>query len=266
VLYTTLPSGGKWYKTPVAYESEGEVAVYPTTAGDEILLKTPDALLNGVAIATMIKSCVPGIGDPWDAPTFDIDKLLVASRIASHGQMMEMAVVCPQCKEFNDYDADLSIMLDSFPTTVALDAPIEFKDIKIFVKPMTYKIATSINLLQFNNEKTLIGLREKDDQNAELHNELVTMSKHLAIVSMASCIERILMADGTVVDQYEFIKEFVTNADKHTYDQIKAGIDEKFAATQKVTDFDVVCQEEKCKCEFKVPFSFDTSNFFVFGS
>ena len=66
-LYTSLPSGTSYYSSDqVEFTESGEVAVYPMTLSDEILLKNPDALLNGEAIASVISNCVPGVKKPKD--------------------------------------------------------------------------------------------------------------------------------------------------------------------------------------------------------
>ena len=60
--YIKLPSGYKYYPADSIEVSEsGEIAVYPMTAKDELLFKTPDALLNGEATVSVIQSCVPAI-------------------------------------------------------------------------------------------------------------------------------------------------------------------------------------------------------------
>jgi len=57
-IYLKLPSEGKYYpQGSVDIPVNGEVAVYPMTAVDEITTKTPDALFNGSAVVEIIKSC-----------------------------------------------------------------------------------------------------------------------------------------------------------------------------------------------------------------
>ena len=61
-LYTGLPSGGKFYGDDVLeMPTSGEVPVFPMTAKDEIMLKNPDALLNGEAVASVLMCCIPAI-------------------------------------------------------------------------------------------------------------------------------------------------------------------------------------------------------------
>ena len=80
-LHVRLPSGGKYYP-PGALDlpESGEVAIYPLTAKDELLLKTPDSLMNGTATADVIKSCVPAIKNPWYMPSLDVDALRTVAK------------------------------------------------------------------------------------------------------------------------------------------------------------------------------------------
>ena len=99
-VYLRLPSGGKWYQEGTLDVSEdGQYAVYAMTAKDELMYKTPDALMNGAATTEVIKSCIPAIREPWKMPTLDVDACLVAIRIATYGENMEITTTCPACKE-----------------------------------------------------------------------------------------------------------------------------------------------------------------------
>ena len=51
-LYVKLPSGGQFNnKEALDMPENGELAIFPMTAKDELLMKNPDALLNGDAVA-----------------------------------------------------------------------------------------------------------------------------------------------------------------------------------------------------------------------
>ena len=77
-IYLKLPSGGEGYEPEVLSMSEtGELPIYPMTAIDEITVRTPDALYNGLAIVELIKSCMPDIKDPWAINSNDLDAILV---------------------------------------------------------------------------------------------------------------------------------------------------------------------------------------------
>jgi len=59
-LYTGLPTDGKFYDEGVVeWPETGELAVFPMTAKDEMIMKNPDALLNGEAVAQVFPDSGP---------------------------------------------------------------------------------------------------------------------------------------------------------------------------------------------------------------
>ena len=98
-LYLKLPSGGQyWPEGSLDLPENGEVAVYPMTAKDELVLKTPDALINGESTATMISSCIPNIKNAYDTPSLDLDAILIAVRIATYGEKLTITAPVPNSK------------------------------------------------------------------------------------------------------------------------------------------------------------------------
>ena len=112
-VYMRLPSQGKFYtQGGLDRSSTGDYAVYAMTAKDELMFKTPDALLSGQSTVEVIKSCIPAITDPWSMPSIDLDASLVAIRIATYGENMEVVANCPKCDEENNYDINLVSWLE----------------------------------------------------------------------------------------------------------------------------------------------------------
>ena len=113
-VFITLPSKGKYYKEgTIDLPPNGEIGIFPMTARDELMMKTPDALLNGSSTAEVIKSCVPAIIDPWSIPSLDMDAILVGIRIATYGPELELTTKCPECQETNDFSPFLVPMIKS---------------------------------------------------------------------------------------------------------------------------------------------------------
>ena len=102
-LYVNLPSGGK-FNDIGEKASNGEIPVYAMTAKDEIVMRNPDALLNGDAVIQIIKSCAPEIHDTRNLPVCDVDILLIAIRMATHGSVLETKLISPHSKKEGDYD------------------------------------------------------------------------------------------------------------------------------------------------------------------
>ena len=96
-IYIKLPSEGHyWPSNALEKTQNGEYPVYAMTAKDEITFKTPDALLNGQATVDVIQSCIPNIKDAWQTPSIDLDAILVAIRMASFGEKIDMSAQVPE--------------------------------------------------------------------------------------------------------------------------------------------------------------------------
>ena len=87
-----LPSGGLFYEPGVLSEKvmDGEIYVYPMTAMDEIVLKTPDLLFSGQAIPQVFGRCIPDVLQAGKLLAKDVDFLLIALRKVSYGPQMEL--------------------------------------------------------------------------------------------------------------------------------------------------------------------------------
>ena len=96
-LYISLPSGGAFYEPgTVKFDRGEELAVYPMTAQDEMITRSPDALLNGDAVYKVIASCVPGILQPMDLTAKDAQALMIAIRCTTYGEDQEIDQTCAE--------------------------------------------------------------------------------------------------------------------------------------------------------------------------
>ena len=98
-IYITLPSKGEYYPPDtLTFNENKEIAVYPMTAKDEIVMKTPDALLTGQSTVDVIQSCIPAIKDAWQMPSIDCDAALMTIRMATYGNKMTVPITVPGTK------------------------------------------------------------------------------------------------------------------------------------------------------------------------
>ncbi len=112
-IWLKLPSEGKFYsKGAIDISANGTYPVYAMTAKDELMFKTPDALLSGESTVQVIKSCIPAIMDPWKMPSIDLDVCLIAIRIATYGETMELHSTCPHCNSENEFEMNLTAWLE----------------------------------------------------------------------------------------------------------------------------------------------------------
>lgn len=264
-IYLKLPSKGNFYPQSTLDKSEtGEYPVYSMNAKDELMLKTPDALLNGQSTVDVIKSCIPSIQDPWKMPSIDIDASLVAIRIATYGENMDVATNCPHCNEDNTYSINLVKYLENlaefqFDNTVKIDPLI------VYVRPYQYKEMTETALKTLEYQKifqTINSDELSDEEKLDKFGKSFSKLTALTVDIIAKCIEKISSPDGDCTDQ-EQIREFLHNAPKEIFNKINDHVQE----LKRKIDFPpqtVSCNS--CTKEFLMPISMDQSNFFAVRS
>jgi hypothetical protein len=264
-LYIKLPSHGKFYSDGSLDTSEiDEYAVYAMTAKDELMFKTPDALMNGQATVEVIKSCVPSIKNPWSMPSIDIDAVLIAIRIATYGENMEFTSSCPKCSNFNDMVFNLTNYLN-ITNDFEYDDLIEVGPLKIYIRPYTYKEISKQAIRTLEQQK-IIGIvnddRLSDEEKIEQFGESFVKLTEMTVGVIAGCVYKIETPEGSVEDAL-LIKEFVENSDKETFNAINSRISEmkdRIALKSQT----ITCQE--CSHEYDIEITMDQANFFAVGS
>lgn len=267
-LYIKLPSSGNFYPPGVLDVTEtGEYPVFAMTAKDELIMKTPDALLNGQATVDVIQSCFPNITNAWMVPSIDLDAILVAIRLATYGEKIELNVNIPVINETRAYELDLRTVLDKL-LNAAYDNEIQVNsDITAYIRPLTYKefTQTAIKTLE---EQRIFSIVNDDSIDDQKKIEIFTASfKKLTDINVdivSQSLIRIVTPDGETTDK-AFIKEFMDNADKDFFKAIMDHLEiqkNKFSiANQQVftTEED---QAAGAPASIDVPISLDAASFF----
>jgi hypothetical protein len=264
-IYVRLPSKGEFY-TPGSLDvsENGEYPVYAMTAKDELLFKTPDALLNGTSTVELIKSCIPAILNPWVMPNIDLDFALIAIRIATYGDKMEVGANCPHCNADNSYDMDLTAWFNVFNQFVyEKDIPID--QLTVHVRPYTYKEVTKTALKSMEQQRIFQVINDdslSDEQKLEKFGASFLKLTELTVDIIADCITSIDAPDGSVTDK-DMIKDFIANCSKDVFQRIQDHVVQmkeriEFKAQS------VTCGE--CDQQFSLPITMDQSNFFAVKS
>jgi len=267
-IHFKLPSGGRyWEENSLDLPVTGEIPVYPMTAGDEVTLKTPDALMNGSGVVTTIQSCCPNIRDAWKMPSIDVDAVLIAIRIASYGQAMSISAKCPHCDEEHDYDADLSIAISGIKCP-DFDTPVDFEELKIKLQPQQYFNVTRSNLVNFEEQRMMTAIADAnltDDVRGARLKESMRKILELNDALLVSSTEYIETEDGVRVKDADHIMEFYKNAEAKVSKDIEArlGTIQQEAA---IPPFKLKCTADNCGKAFEVPMEFDYARFFARGS
>lgn len=265
-VYIKLPSNGRYWGTnSLDLPVTGEIPVFPMTNADEITLKTPDALMNGTSIVSVIQSCCPNITDAWNMPTTDVDTILMSIRIASYGPSMTVTAKCPKCGEEHDYDIELQSVLSGvkFPN---YDQTVNYHGLKIKLRPQKYFGATQSNIVQYEEQRIAQALSNTDisdeERNVRLKQSMIKLLD-LNEQVLVDSTEYIETEDGTLVDDPAFIKEFYKNADGAvTRDVEKRLLDISTEGALPLTNLSCT----SCQHEYSVPMEFDYSSFFAQGS
>jgi hypothetical protein len=259
-IYLSLPSQGKFYPPGAINGDPANLPVFGMSAMDEILFKTPDALFNGEATVNVIKSCIPGIVQPWVMPQIDVDACLVAIRIATYGQTLETTFKCSNCKEENKFDLDLSRTLEYF-LNLEYETEIIIGPLLVTVRPLNYKEVTEINIKTFSLRKQLYqaaGTDSDEERNKQL-NEIYQKIAEMTSLGFKKAIASVESDDNQVTDQ-SMIEEWIKNSDKEFFDKIKSHL-ETLADKWKLQPQKVKCSE--CETENTVSMGMDNSDFFV---
>jgi hypothetical protein len=234
------------------------------TAKDEITMKTPDALMNGQAIVDVIQSCIPGIKDAWACPSIDMEMILAAIRIASYGEGLELSTSCPCEKKARlEYSIDLRSVID-FLSNIQFDSVLLLKNgLKLNLKPLNYREISKAQIKTWEQQRIfdIVNNDKFSDEEKQKHfNESFSKLTDITIETLTGMIANIETTD-TVVDNKEFIMEFINNSDREIFSELEGRIDD---IKQKITlkPMKVRCTEEGCDREFELPISLDQSNFF----
>ena len=267
-IYITLPSAQFYPEGILEVGATGEIPVYPMTAKDDIAIKTPDALISGEAVVQVISSCIPSITDPWQMPATDVDFALIAIRIASFGEEMELEYTCTNeaCAEefrvgvnLNQYIEHLGNINISYETTL-----INYGDIKIHIKPLTYFDLSIIQRRSFEEQRAMEAASQmeelSEEERQQAYQKILNNLTELNISSITSGVQGIELPDGELVTNKEEIIDFVNNTSVKLYRKITDAI----TTIRETTDLEPVESEcPECKNVMQVPLLFDYANFFV---
>ena len=267
-IYVRLPSGGQyWEPNSIDVPENEEFPVYSMTAQDELALKIPDALMNGQAVVDVIQHCMPNIKNAWACPNLDLDVILIAIRIATYGEKMNVPLVI---KEFEaDYSLDLRMLLDQLNSQITWDPIVPISDdLTLYVKPINYRVMSSSAIQTFETQK-LIQLAANDsipdEQKLETFKDSFAKLNQLTVGVINNSVYQVDSSAGQVTNS-QHIQEFMNNVDKSTFGKVKDHID-RLREINSIKPLSIpVTDEMRAQGvetdTIEYPISFDPSNFF----
>ena len=265
-----LPSKARYYAADVVEKTTtGEHPVLPMTAMDELAFRTPDSMMNGQATVDVIRSCIPTILDPWQLVNYDIDTVLIAIRIASYGETMDVTSGVPGTNESATHTVNLPQMLEQLRNIEVTDTCELSGGLKITVSPLTYKQITESQLKTFEQQRIYAQVSQSQMTAEEKTRRFTDSFKILSELNMSlliSNIDRITLPAGESVTDREQIKQFVENADAKLIKELENKLID-IRQQGSIKPFKAKATEEQIKAgapaTYEVPITFDNANFFV---
>ena len=268
-LYIKLPTGGK-FNPEISQTVLDEIGVCPMTAIDEITMKNPDALLNGEALISVIKSCVPDIPDPRKIANIDAEALYLAIQYATYGSELVHTHTCEKCENKNDFNIDINYILNRMPEIDKVD-PVLWDELIINIRPATVENLTRLAIIELEQKKIIANIKASAGEEIE-EKETTSIARtmyasfkkiaELNIDLLSNIIGSVETPEG-IVDDGEMIREFLNNIPSTVVEEIHKRSREVARRPKEATEFEFVCPE--CEHKQSVVLEVNPVNFFKRG-
>lgn len=263
-LHVKLPTDGA-FLPPGSFRptATGDVPVFPMRAADELLLKSPDALMSGYGIEKLLESCVPAIQTPREVSTADLDVLLLAIRASTFGETMPITVACPKCGEASEFECHLPGMVATVQP-IPGDNPVRLSDdIVVYVRPYNLGNATKVAMTTFEETRRMQALEKaSEDERRKAMNEGFARLSALNVAMVADCVMRVVVPEGVVTDKQE-IARFVADLPSRRFAKVEDKLKELNGMGMD-KHVEVCC--EKCQHTWRTEVEFNPASFFDSGS
>jgi hypothetical protein len=261
-IHVKLPSGGK-YNAPGAidFSAGGEVAIFPMTAADEIVITNPDSLLNGSALERVVKSCCPAINDLKAVLVPDADVIILAAKLLSYGDELGLRAQCPHCSQQNDFNLSIRAVLEQ---TKMLPPQVSVRlndQLVAYLRPFTLTMNNEINMVQFEETKRIQNLSEDmpQEERSRIVSDAFQRMSALNLQLLSHCIVKIATPHADVTDHSQ-IREFLDNTSRDVVNAIRDGL-QTFTEYGLPKETEVICNS--CEKAFTVPIVYDPASFFA---
>jgi predicted nucleic-acid-binding Zn-ribbon protein len=266
--YVKLPTQGIWYQDgSVKLTDEGEIAVYPLSAIDDILLNTPDAMLNGQALEKVVKNCVPDVKDVKKLMIPDLDVIFIGMKSASNQGKFDLDRKCAKCGHENTYEINCNTLLATSTFIDPNETKIKFnEDLEVHVKPYSFEMRQLFIKKEFDEEKLLRAIDEKNTsldeiEKAKILGESIDRLSKVTFDLVSKSIDKIVMIkqELTITDK-KHINEWLLNITKAQSDMVVEAVNKLNAVGVNKT-IPITC--ENCGNTVEETLNFDPASFFV---
>ncbi len=222
-----LPTLGCFYEEGVLAPDADptDIEVLPVGIIAELHVRDPFLLASGKGMDALIRQICPSIIDPGSVCEVDIEAILIASRIVSHGPEFVFVHECEQvndkgkvCGEENKISINLHDLISKYePFDFSDRFVLEFPDLgqKVLIRPLEYRAAIKLlksTLFAQNDyakfEETPVVKMLKDEATIEEYARIVTETTISNIEGILSGILYVEQGEAKVYDK-DSIKEWI---------------------------------------------------------
>jgi len=224
--------------------------------------------MNGQATVDVIKSCVPNFLDPWKMVNYDTDTILLAIRIATYGETMDISYTVPITNALQQHSVNLPAILEQLSKFKIDDYATTSLGFKIKINPLTYKSLTKIQIANFEQQKIQGTVMDSSLSETQKQTAFAKSWSTLNLVNfsmLVDSISEITTPDGQTVTDRQQIIEFCEKAKSKTIKEIENKLSELRVQAQ-TPPLNIKATEDQIKigvpASYEVPITFDNSNFF----
>jgi hypothetical protein len=140
---------------------------------------------------------------------------------------------------------------------------IQYRDLEIYFRPMTYKDMNDNNQAQFEEQKILQMLPDStvpDEQKMEVLSAALKKITEVTVGALSQSIDAI-KAPNALVNDNDNIKEFLQNCDRGLFNQIREHII-KIKEEAELKPFELTCDNPECGKTYMQAVTLDMTSFF----
>lgn len=266
--YIQLPTQGRWYNnSQVVLTADNELAVYAMTARDDILLNTPDAMLNGMALKKVIQNCAPDVQDVDSLLLPDLEAIFVAMKLASNDQGWDITRTCPKCQTECTWGLQCQPILDMQTYVEDTDCSVMVNgELKVNIKPYNFQQRALFIQKQFEEERALKYFSETNPdldqfQQANVWAQAVDRISAITFELVSQSITSIEMMDThQEVSEPLHINEWLQGISKSQADVVLEAVD-KLNKCGPSKSLDITCTD--CGHQWADEINYDPISFFA---
>ena len=163
--------------------------------------------------------------DPWAMPSIDLDFCLIAIRVATYGESMEVGTDCPHCNASNSYDINLLEWMQVFNNFTFVDT-IDIDPLTVHIRPYNYKEITKTSIKTLEQQRLFAVINDEqisDEEKLDRFGKSFVKITELTVDIIADCITQIETPNGASTDKAQ-IKDFINNCSKDVFEKIQQHI------------------------------------------